>query len=197
MTVIVRFKGTRVSFYKRAQILVADLWGIMEARGEGHAISIDWLTMFADYRVPQALVYLGALRYSDALMQALKNGALMQACGRLSGRPKTPVRKRVNVLCLYVGCLTGELLSSGDRREVEIRGCSIWCVELIKDRFCKLVQERDTQPCSINSAVIDFYLWPYAKQHHKEMAHIPIHHTRCIYYWQSAWQQYIQVQLWH
>lgn len=63
-----------MSFYKRAQILVADLWGIMEARGEGAIISIDWLTMFADYRVPQALVYLGALRYSDALMQALKNG---------------------------------------------------------------------------------------------------------------------------
>lgn len=74
VTGIVRFKGTRVSFYKRAQILVADLWGIMEARVEGHAISIDWLTMFADYRVPQALVYLGALRYSDVLMQALKNG---------------------------------------------------------------------------------------------------------------------------
>lgn len=73
MTGIVRFKGTRVSFYKRAQILVADFWGIMEARGEGHAISV-WLTMFADYRVPQALVYLGALRYSDVLMQALKNG---------------------------------------------------------------------------------------------------------------------------
>lgn len=70
----VHFKGKRVSFYKRAQILVADLWGIMEARGEGDIISIDWLTMFADYRVPQALVYFGALRYSDALMQALKNG---------------------------------------------------------------------------------------------------------------------------
>lgn len=71
---IVRLKGKRVSFYKRAQILVADLWGIMEARGEGDISSIDWLTMFADYRVPQALVYLGALRYSDALMQTLKNG---------------------------------------------------------------------------------------------------------------------------
>lgn len=46
----------------------------MEARGEGDIIDMDWLTMFADYRVPQALVYLGALRYSDALMQALKNG---------------------------------------------------------------------------------------------------------------------------
>ncbi|XP_070760689.1 queuosine 5'-phosphate N-glycosylase/hydrolase isoform X2 [Enoplosus armatus] len=143
------YEGKRISFYKRAQILVADFWGVMEARGEGDIIDMDWLTMFADYRVPQALVYPGALRYSDALMETLKNG---------------------------------ELLSSGDRREVEIRGCSIWSVELIRDRLCKLMQERDGQTCSINSTIIDFYLWPYAKKHHKEMAHIPIHHTRCIYY---------------
>uniref|UniRef100_A0A3Q2UQ55 Queuosine 5'-phosphate N-glycosylase/hydrolase n=1 Tax=Fundulus heteroclitus TaxID=8078 RepID=A0A3Q2UQ55_FUNHE len=143
------YEGKRISFYKRAQILVADFWGVMEARGEGDIVNMDWLTMFADYRVPQALVYLGVLQYSDALMQALKNG---------------------------------ELLLSGDPREVEIRGCSIWSVELIKERLHKLMKERDGAVCNINSAVIDFYLWPYAKQHHKEMAHIPIHHTRCIYY---------------
>lgn len=74
------FQGKRISFYKRAQILVADFWGVMEARGEGDIIDMDWLTMFADYRVPQALVYLGALRYSDALMQALKNGETECAC---------------------------------------------------------------------------------------------------------------------
>ncbi|KAK5909835.1 hypothetical protein CesoFtcFv8_003728 [Champsocephalus esox] len=143
------FEGKRISLYKRAQILVADFWGVMEARGEGDIINMDWLTMFADYRVPQALVFLGALRYTDTLMQALNKG---------------------------------ELLSSGDRREVEIRGCSIRSVELIKERLCKLVKERDGQTCNVNSAVIDFYLWPYAKKHHKDMAHIPIHHTRCIYY---------------
>lgn len=76
----------------------------------------------------------------------------------------------------------GEVMRSGDRREVEIRGCSIWCVEKIKNRLWELVKERDGQTCSINSALIDFYLWPYAKQHQEEMAHIPIHHTRCIYY---------------
>ena len=128
---------------------------------------------------------------------------LMRCCGpwrmvsSLSGQAKTPFRKIVNDSWLHVECLAGELLSSGDRREVEIRGCSIWAVELIKDRFCKLVQERDMQTFSINSAIIDFYLWPYAKQHHKEMAHIPIHHTRCVYYWQTGWQCYIQVQFWH
>lgn len=143
------YEGKRIAFYKRAQILIADFWGVMEARGAGDIPNLDYLTMFADYRVPQALVYLGVLRYSDTLMQTLKNG---------------------------------ELLTSGDRREVEIRGCSIWSVELIKARLCKLVEEREGQPCNINAAIIDFYLWPYAKQHHKEMAHIPIHHTRCIYY---------------
>ncbi|XP_053480342.1 queuosine salvage protein [Ictalurus furcatus] len=143
------FEGKRISFYKRAQILVADFWGIMQARGEGNIPNLDYLTMFADYRVPQALVYLEALRYSDALMEALKKG---------------------------------ELLSSGERREVEIRGCSIWCVEKIKNHLWQLVRERDGKSCDINSALIDFYLWPYAKQHHGEMAHVPIHHTRCIYY---------------
>ncbi|KAG7253120.1 LOW QUALITY PROTEIN: hypothetical protein CRUP_034519 [Coryphaenoides rupestris] len=146
---MVELIGQSISFYKRAQILVADFWGIMEAGGEGDVPNLATLTMFADYRVPQALVYLGALRYTDALMEALKSG---------------------------------ELLSSGDRREVEIRGCSVWSVELIKEHLHKLVRERDGQPCDINSAVIDFYLWPYAKKHHKEMAHIPIHRTRCIYY---------------
>jgi hypothetical protein len=67
-------QGKSISFYKRAQILVADFWGIMEARGEGDIPNLDWLTMFADYRVPQALVYLGALRYSNALTDTLKNG---------------------------------------------------------------------------------------------------------------------------
>ncbi|KAL0979694.1 hypothetical protein UPYG_G00188340 [Umbra pygmaea] len=143
------YKDKRISFYKRAQILVADFWGIMEARGAGDIPNLDFLTMFADYRVPQALVHLGALRYSETLMETLRNG---------------------------------ELLRSGDRREVEIRGCSIWCVERIKAYLWSLVKERDDQSCNINSAVIDFYLWPYAKLHHEEMAHIPIHHTRCIYY---------------
>ncbi|KAJ8413920.1 hypothetical protein AAFF_G00065180 [Aldrovandia affinis] len=144
------FEGKRISFYKRAQILVADFWGIMEAKGEASIPNLDYLTMFADYRVPQALVYLGVLRYSESLLNTLKEGVL---------------------------------LPSGDRREVEIRGCSIWCVERIKTHLWSLIEQRDGQRSEgINSAVIDFYLWPYAKEHSQEMAHIPIHHTRCIYY---------------
>lgn len=146
------FEGKCVAFYKRAQILVAEVCCVLEAAGEeegGSVSDMDKLTMFADYRVPQALVHLGALRYSNELMDSLKKG---------------------------------ELLSSGDRREVEIRGCSIEAVEQIQRQLAQLMAKRDGEVCPINSALIDFYLWPYAKQHHKEMEHIPIHHTRCIYY---------------
>lgn len=80
MNVMLINQGKRICFYKRAQILVADFWGIMEARGEGNIRNFDYLTMFADYRVPQALVYLGALRYSDALMEALKKGKSGLGC---------------------------------------------------------------------------------------------------------------------
>ncbi|KAF6729561.1 UPF0553 protein C9orf64-like [Oryzias melastigma] len=58
------YEGKRIAFYKRAQILVADYWAVMEAKGQTGIINMNWLTMFADYRVPQALVYLGVLRYS-------------------------------------------------------------------------------------------------------------------------------------
>ncbi|MBN3314319.1 QSPP protein, partial [Atractosteus spatula] len=144
------FEGKKVSFYKRAQILVADFWGIMEARGEANIPDLGYLTMFADYRVPQALVYLGAMRYSDALMKTLQEG---------------------------------KTLPSGDRREVEIRGCSIWCVERIRAHLWDITEQREGRRAEeVNSAVIDFFLWPYAKEHQAEMAHIPIHHTRCIYY---------------
>lgn len=35
--------------------------------------------MFADYRVPQALAYLGVLRYSEKLLKILKSGELMES----------------------------------------------------------------------------------------------------------------------
>ena len=63
-----------MSFYKRAQILVADLWGCFQGQGDAAFVDIDSITMFADYRVPQVLTYLGALKYSDSLLKNLKEG---------------------------------------------------------------------------------------------------------------------------
>ncbi|KAL4773125.1 hypothetical protein BDW60DRAFT_28157 [Aspergillus nidulans var. acristatus] len=61
------FQGRRVRFYKRAQILVADLWACFDGEGYGEFQDIDKITMFADYRIPQMLHYLGCLMYSPSL----------------------------------------------------------------------------------------------------------------------------------
>jgi hypothetical protein len=46
--------GRRVRFYKRAQILVADLWACFEGEGYGEFHDIEKITMFAGmyYRMP-------------------------------------------------------------------------------------------------------------------------------------------------
>ncbi|KAH0565415.1 hypothetical protein GP486_001191 [Trichoglossum hirsutum] len=61
------FEGRNVRFYKRAQILVADLWACFEGEGYGKFRDINEITMFADYRIPQILHNLGCLRYSPPL----------------------------------------------------------------------------------------------------------------------------------
>ena len=53
--------------YKRVQILIADIWSCFEGDGLGHFYDINKLTMFADYRVPQALLALGVMTYSNDL----------------------------------------------------------------------------------------------------------------------------------
>ncbi|XP_053159785.1 queuosine salvage protein isoform X2 [Hemicordylus capensis] len=66
------FQGKKVAFYKRAQILIADTWSVLEGKGDGQFSDISSVTIFADYRIPQVLVHLGAMKYSDELMKTLK-----------------------------------------------------------------------------------------------------------------------------
>uniref|UniRef100_A0A1I8AXT4 Queuosine 5'-phosphate N-glycosylase/hydrolase n=1 Tax=Meloidogyne hapla TaxID=6305 RepID=A0A1I8AXT4_MELHA len=66
------FRGDNVSFLKRAQILVADVYSCLhEKDSNANFNDINELTMFADYRVPQALAYLGVLEYGDIMLQLL------------------------------------------------------------------------------------------------------------------------------
>jgi len=76
------YEGTRVSFHKRAQILVADIWCLFEGTGVGSFKDIDTLTMFADYRVPQSLQQYGALQYSADLLQWLREDKMLQTGDR-------------------------------------------------------------------------------------------------------------------
>lgn len=74
------------------------------------------------------------------------------------------------------------LFTPGERLEVEIRGCSIWAVELILEETKKILQQSGKNGFPLNAIIADFYLWDYSKDHWKEMAHIPIHRIRSIFY---------------
>lgn len=72
-----KFAGKEVSIYKRAQILIGDIWSCYRGQDLGHFDDIDEVTMFADYRVPQVLVHFGCLEYSDELLTILKKDLIM------------------------------------------------------------------------------------------------------------------------
>ncbi|KAJ5718415.1 hypothetical protein N7488_004061 [Penicillium malachiteum] len=172
------FHGKRVRLYKRAQILVADIWACFNGEDFGEFHDIDKITMFADYRIPQMLHQLGCVRYSPPLESHIH---------RL--KPLTP----------------------GSNWEIELRGTSIWAVELIRREIekrhpevktagkCEKVttednenpeepesgetQEKPQKTYGINAILIDFFLYDTMKNleaEHNES--IPHHRTRSIWY---------------
>lgn len=77
------FEGSRkpVRFLKRAQILVADMWACFDGESYGAFRDIDKITIFADYRVPQILISLGALYCSPAVASAIQNKKMLENGG--------------------------------------------------------------------------------------------------------------------
>jgi hypothetical protein len=71
------YEGEEVRFYKRAQILIADLVGAFGNEGLGAFDDLDRLTAFADYKVPQVLRRLGVLVYSDDLAAKIERWELI------------------------------------------------------------------------------------------------------------------------
>lgn len=136
------FKGKKVYFLKRAQILVADLWAAFDGEGYGRFDDIDTITIFADYRIPQALVSLNLLKYSSTATDLIKN----------------------------------TILRHNSDLEMEIRGNSIWAVNLIQEY---IQTKTKSHVCAI---LIDFYIWDYVTKDRKAFENIPFHKTRSIYY---------------
>jgi len=65
------YRGREILFHKRAQILCADLWGTFGGEGPGALHDLDWLTAFADYKLPQILWAEGALVFHPSLAHRL------------------------------------------------------------------------------------------------------------------------------
>ncbi|KAJ3270462.1 hypothetical protein HDV01_007822 [Terramyces sp. JEL0728] len=157
----VEYKGKRVSLHKRVQILVADIWGCFEGQSYGYFHDISTITMFADYRVPQGLLYFNLLTYSPELLSVLSQ--------HQSHHESRDSDVRLNAQ---------NMLKRGEEFEVEIRGASIHCVELLVQALKKRIPDK----YQVNAIIVDFYLWDISKEMETEMKHLPYHRIRSIYY---------------
>ena len=67
------YKNRAVNFFKRAQILVGDLYGSFNGEKWGAFKNLQDLTAFADYKLPQLLRAWGILHYAPALARRVDN----------------------------------------------------------------------------------------------------------------------------
>ncbi len=67
------YKGETIYFYKRAQLLVADIHHLFKLRNKLLVRDIDKLTACADYKLPAVLRKMNILKYSSALKQKIDN----------------------------------------------------------------------------------------------------------------------------
>jgi hypothetical protein len=72
------YKGRKVPFYKRAQLMAADLWVAFGGRGPGHFDDLERLTIFADNLVPHVLRVDGVLLYEEALASRIEAEELIR-----------------------------------------------------------------------------------------------------------------------
>jgi hypothetical protein len=160
------YKGKQVFFYKRAQILVGDLWAAFGRQTNFSGICSDnktrnnnnnchnscnfpdicELTMFADYRVPQLLREEGLLIYAEDLGNKIDN---------------------------YIE------LPSNSMEELEIRSCTIQCVEMLLQEIKANYNEGD-KVFQITSVELDWLLWQIGEERCKKMK--PHHRTLTVYY---------------
>ncbi|XP_012273349.1 queuosine salvage protein isoform X1 [Orussus abietinus] len=146
------YQGYRVSFYKRAQILIGDVWACFRGEGIGAFHDIDKITMFADYRIPQVLAHFGAMRYSNTLLSALQlDTELTEGCAEeveIRGCSIEVIERVVNELNATITQYPALGLKKSD----------------------------------FNSILIDHFLWDYRKYHSSELESIPFHKVRTIFY---------------
>lgn len=146
------YNGKQVSIYKRAQILVGDVYACYRGEGVGFFKDInDSITMFADYRVPQVLVHFGSLVYSDELMDDLKKNKIL-----INGEEK---EVEIRGASIYIV------------EKVK---------ELVLDYLHK--NSPDVSTKHVNSILIDHFLWDYRRANAEELSAIPFHKTFSIYY---------------
>ena len=164
-TAIDGHSGRWVGFYKRAQILVADLWAALgDSNKEGSTsdikpiscrawdycsfLDMEIITTFADYRVPQLLRNFGVLEYSTSLAKKVDNS---------------------------------EILTASCADELYIRAGTVVAVdELVKAVRSKLNDAVLAENC--NAVKVDWYLWNIGEKMDRVGVLGKHHLVRTIYY---------------
>lgn len=157
-----RFEDTTVRLHKRAQILVADLWACFEGEHYGYFQDINTITMFAGKSTVPPLPLRGANQCLDYRIPQM-----LHSLGCLQYSPS--LMNHIRLL---------KPIPSGHSWEIQLRGCSIWCVELIRREILKSHPES-----RVNAILIDFLLYDTVKEMEaKGQECIPHHRTRSIWY---------------
>lgn len=73
------YKGQKIPFLKRAQILAGDIYGAFGGKDYGNLVNMDQLSVFADYKLPQLLHAHGVMVYTAELEQKIMNKELIPA----------------------------------------------------------------------------------------------------------------------
>lgn len=73
------YKNKRIYFLKRAQLLVADIYGLFRGKSWGKFRQLEKLTCFADYKIPQILHHFGILEYGKYLLAKIRQKQLLLA----------------------------------------------------------------------------------------------------------------------
>jgi hypothetical protein len=146
---------------KRPQILVADIWAAFNEESYGAFNDIDSITMFAGIHILYNLQNI-RLTHKDYRVPQI-----LHTLGCLTYSPPLDSALR-----------TQQPVAHDSSYEVQLRGCSIWTVEMI----CREILRKNPD-AKINAILIDFFLYDLAKEKEKsgEPA-IPHHRTRSIWY---------------
>ncbi|UJR29724.1 hypothetical protein I4U23_017273 [Adineta vaga] len=146
------YDGQRVSFYKRAQILVSDIWGCFNGHGIAHFTDMDRLTMFADYRVPQVLAHEGVLVYSSKLKH------------RLEKKEEIPFGDSDECEIRAASILAVHLIANEANEKIPL------------EKDTGDFGER------LNEPLVDVYLWRKRRERSDIYEKTPFHRTRSIFY---------------
>ncbi|EGR33530.1 UPF0553 family protein, putative [Ichthyophthirius multifiliis] len=150
------YQGHQICFYKRAQILVADLFGAFKGQSFGEFYDIDQLTTFPDYRVPQILNQFQVIQYSNELQNIIDNKTIIQ---HGSEYEVLLIILFINIFIIW--------------QKIEIRACTVYSVEELK----KYLKQKGKD---LHSIEIDWILWQKGEENRHNIKNH--HRVLSIYY---------------